>query len=479
MILPGHKTKIVCTIGPSSRGIPVLRNMIRAGMGVARINFSHGSLDEHREDIRNIRTLARELNRPLPILADLPGPKIRMGRLAKEPLVLKKGDEVTLTTDTAVLGEGRLLPVEFPALPDAVSRGSSIYVSDGVIRLKVQQVSGKEVRCKVLVGGELLSRKGINLPGGRILAEPISERDLDLVEFGLDEGVDVFGVSFVEKASDIARVKDFAAKKGKDVFAVAKIERLQALRNIDEILQVSDGIMVARGDLGVELPIEEIAVIQKKLIAKASRLCRPVITATQMLLSMTDNTRPTRAESTDVANAILDGTDAIMLSEETAVGKYPAEAVRMMGRIAASAERHRRDLSAVYGQFGLDRRLAAAAGTSDVIARTVIEAAWRVKPRLILTPSRTGATARRVSTFKPDPWIISFSPSQGVVDFLGFSYGVYPFCFEAEGEDWLSSATNMLKEAALLRTGDQVVLTQGRFSPEHRTTDSMAIIKVP
>jgi pyruvate kinase len=479
MMLPGHKTKIVCTIGPASRSVPALRAMMRAGMGVARINLSHGSLDEHTEDVRNIRSIARELNRPIPILADLPGPKIRLGRLSQEPLVLKKGDQVRLTIEPGATGCDGLIPVDFPELPQSVRKGGTIFVSDGIIRLKVLELSASEVRCRVVTGGEIYSRKGINLPGARVLAEPVSDKELALVEFGLEQGIDVFGVSFVEKASDIMKVKEFARSKGKEVYAVAKIERSQAIRNIDEILEVSDGIMVARGDLGVELPIEEIAVIQKKLITKANMLSRPVITATQMLLSMTDNTRPTRAESTDVANAILDGTDAIMLSEETAVGKYPAEAVRMMGRIAASAERLRKESQGAHVSYGVDRRLTASADTSDVIARTAIEAARRVRPRLILTPSRTGATARRISRFKPDQWIFSFSPSEGAVEFLGFSYGVYPFLFEAKGEDWLTRMTSMLKEAALLSTGDQVVLTQGQFSSGHRTTDSMAIIRIP
>ncbi len=478
-MLPGHKTKIVCTIGPASRSVPVLKAMIRAGMGVARINLSHGSLDEHREDVRNIRSIARELNRPIPILADLPGPKIRLGRLAEEPLVLKKGDEVRLTTGHGATGCDGLIPVDFPELPESVRKGGTIYVSDGIIRLKVLEIAASEVRCRVVTGGEIYSRKGLNLPGARVLAEPVSDKDLGLVEFGLEQGIDVFGVSFVEKASDIMKVKEFARSKGKEVYAVAKIERSQAIRNIDEILGVSDGVMVARGDLGVELPIEEMAVIQKKLISKANMLSRPVITATQMLLSMTDNTRPTRAESTDVANAILDGTDGIMLSEETAVGKYPAEAVRMMGRIAVSAERFRRESQRAHGPYWGDRRQAASTDTSDVIARTAIEAAWRVRPRLILTPSMTGATARRISRFKPEQWIISFSPSEGAVEFLGFSYGVCPFRFEAKGEDWLTRMTGMLKEAALLSAGDQVVLTQGQFSSGHRTTDSMAIIRIP
>jgi pyruvate kinase len=466
-------------MGPSSKSVPVLKAMMKAGMGVARINLSHGSLDEHAEDVKNIRSIARELGRPIPILADLPGPKIRLGRLSEEPLVLKKGDRIRLTVDMGATGCNGLIPVDFPELPASVRKGGTIYVSDGIIRLKVVEKAGNEVRCRVVTGGEVFSRKGLNLPGAHVLAEPVSDRELSLVEFGLKQGIDVFGVSFVERASDIMKVKEFARGKGKEVYTVAKIERHEALRNIDEILGVTDGIMVARGDLGVELPIEEIAVIQKRLIAKANILGRPVITATQMLLSMTDNTRPTRAESTDVANAILDGTDAIMLSEETAVGKYPADAVRMMGRIAASAERLRREFQRNNGPYGPERRKSPSADTSDVIARAAIEAAWRVKPRLILTPSRTGATARRISRFKPDQWVFSFSPSAGAVEFLGFSYGVHPFQYEAKGEDWLFRMTDTLKEASFLSAGDLVVLTQGQYSSGGRTTDSMAVFEVP
>jgi len=310
-------------------------------MNVARLNFSHGNPEEHRGDIRRIRSIAAQLDRVVTILIDLPGPKIRIGKLQNEPLVLKKGDNVTLATQD-ILGTASRIPVNYKRLPETVSKGSLIYLNDGFLQLRVQGVSSDEVRCKVIIGGPLLSNKGLNLPRAKISMDPITDKDLDFVGLGLKEGVDTFGTSFIEKADDIRKVKEFARKRGKSIHVVAKIERAEAARNIDEILDVADAIMIARGDLGVQIPIEDVPAVQKKLIRKANLLGRPVITATQMLESMTENIRPTRAEVTDVANAILDGTDAVMLSEETAIGKYPVETVKMMARIAMSIERQRR-----------------------------------------------------------------------------------------------------------------------------------------
>jgi pyruvate kinase len=478
VILPRHGTKIVCTIGPSSRSPSILRGMIRAGMNVARLNFSHGEPEEHAEDAKTIRSVARELGQTVAILADLPGPKIRIGQLEREPLLLRKGEAVTLTTRD-MPGRGSLIPVAYPAMTKSLSRGSHIYMNDGSIMLKVLDVAGEEVQCKVAVGGSILSHKGVNLPGAEIFMEPVSERELELIDFGLRHGIRVFGVSFVEKAEDILKVKDFAGARGIEVYTVAKIERSRAIERIDQILRVTDAVMVARGDLGVELPIEDIPVVQKKLIRKANALCKPVVTATQMLLSMTDNTRPTRAESTDVANAILDGTDGVMLSEETAIGRYPVETVRMMARIAASTERHRRDLSRQEALPAREKGARADRDLSDVISRNVLDAARALRPRLILTPTSTGATARRISRFKPAPWILSFSERPEVAEFLVFSYGVFPVVQRLEpGEDWYEAATRFLKEEKLAAPGDTAILTQGQFSPRHQTTDSMAVITI-
>ena len=339
--LPSHKTKIVCTIGPSSCSPSKLEGMIESGMNVARLNCSHGEFKEHAENIRNIRAAASKTRRMVSILIDLPGVKMRIGRLQNGSVMLKKGGEVVLTTRN-VLGTQALIPVEYKQLPKSVSKGKIIFLNDGFIQLKVEKISGQDVFCKVLIGGKLLSHKGLNLPGAKLNINPITDKDLKIVDFGLKHGVNIFGLSFVERPKDIIKVREFARKKGHSVYLVAKIERRGAIENFDEILKAADAVMIARGDLGVEIPIEEVPGIQKRLIQKANIMGRPVITATQMLESMTQNVRPTRAEVNDVANAILDGTDAIMLSQETAIGDYPIETVRMMAKIAMTTE-HQRD----------------------------------------------------------------------------------------------------------------------------------------
>ncbi len=477
MTLPGHKTKIVCTIGPASREPRILRQMIRAGMNVARLNFSHGNLETHADDIRRIRAAADELGQPVAVMADLPGPKIRLGALAVEPTLLKKGDRVTLTTRD-VPGNSQLIPVAYPQLPQSVAEGSTIYINDGAILLKVQEVAHETVVCRVVIGGPILSHKGVNLPGAQIFLEPVSERELALVDFGLSHGIDIFGISFVEKADDILKVKQFARAKGREVFTIAKIERAKAVADIDALLAVTDGLMIARGDLGVEMQIEEIPVVQKRLIRKANAACRPVITATQMLLSMTDNTRPTRAESTDVANAILDGSDALMLSEETAIGRYPVETVRMMARIARSTERHRKD-APQEGAGECERRGSRPPETSEVISRGAVNTAEALKARFVLTPTATGATARRVARFKPGAWILSFCETPRIRDFLLFSYGVAPFILHEKEGDWYRTITTFLKNTGRAETGDVAVLTQGQYSPQHQTTDSIAVVTIP
>ena len=342
------KTKIVCTIGPASRSDAVLEKLLLAGMNVARVNFAHETLAKHAEDIRRIRRASARVKRPCQILGDLPGPKIRVGQLRHEPVELEHDKIVWLTTKK-ILGSKSRIPVGYAQLPQSVKKGSIVFLNDGFMQLQVLEVKKTEVKCRVLIGGPLLSHKGLNLPDAKLFVEAVTPEDLGFVEFGLAEGVDFFGVSFVQKAADILKVRAFAHKKGKIIRTIAKIERSEAVRNIDSILKVTDGIMVARGDLGVEVPMESVPVIQKRLIAKANWDGVPVITATQMLESMTHNIRPTRAEVTDVANAILDGTDGVMLSEETAIGEYPVQTVEMMEKIAVSVEKaFLKDKSAVH-----------------------------------------------------------------------------------------------------------------------------------
>jgi pyruvate kinase len=477
--LARHKTKIVCTIGPASRAESVIKKLIKSGMNVARLNFSHGTPEEHREDIRRIHSIAARLNRVVSILIDLPGPKIRVGKLQDEPLVLKKGDNVTLTAED-ILGTASRIPINYTGLPQSVSKGSLIYLNDGFLQLRVQEVSGDEVRCKVIIGGPLLSQKGLNLPRSKIFMDPVTGKDLDFVDFGLEEGVDTFSISFIERAGDIRKVKEFARKRGKSVYIVAKIERAEAARNIDEILDVADAIMIARGDLGVQIRIEDVPAVQKKLIRKANLLGRPVITATQMLESMTENIRPTRAEVTDVANAILDGTDAVMLSEETAIGKYPVETVKMMAKIAMSIERQR---SAVRWSSDLEEYFRSGVGqknvsAEDVVSLNVIEAVRALNVRLILTPTYTGSTPRRISRFKPDCWILSFSNHEPTYRFLALSYGVYPFLVKNTVDDWHDAIMKHIKGLRLAKKGDRVILTEGASPGQFGDADSLRITTV-
>src|SRR5215472_3785762 len=340
MALPSNKTKIVATIGPASESQEMLRRLIRAGVNVARLNFSHGDLTSHAERIERIRSAAEAVGCRVAIMADLPGPKMRIGDIEPEPIQLQAGETFTLTTD-AITGNLQRVSVSFKDLPDAVKRGDKLFLNDGLVELTVTDVSGGDVHCKVSVGGELRSRKGLILPGIALSFGAFTEHDRTCLEFALQHGVDAVSQSFVETGADIQAVRDAAQAAGKRPFIVAKVERLNAIRRFDDILDASDGIMVARGDLGVEVPIEQIAVLQKRLIVRAHVAGKPVITATQMLESMVTSRLPTRAEATDVANAILDGTDAVMLSGESAIGKYPEESVAMLAKIAAYTESQR------------------------------------------------------------------------------------------------------------------------------------------
>ena len=344
MKLPAHKTKIVCTIGPASESQEVMERMLLAGMNVARLNFSHGDFEAHGKVIETLRAASRSTGRQVAIMADLSGPKMRIGKLKEEPVELKAGDPFTLTTKE-VVGDVGKVSVTFSRLPKAVKPGDPLYLNDGFIQLEVTGVEGCEVHCKVVVGGELRSRKGLNLPGIDLGITAFTDRDRECLKFAMEQGMDAVSQSFVESGKDIDAVRKAARDLGYNPFIIAKIERSRALTNIDEIMESADGIMIARGDLGVEVPIEQIAVVQKDIMRRANMRAKPVITATQMLESMTDNRRPTRAEATDVANAVLDGTDCVMLSGESAMGKYPVDAVAMLAKICAAIEPHRQKIT--------------------------------------------------------------------------------------------------------------------------------------
>ena len=456
-LLPAHKTKIVATIGPASESPEMLVRLIRAGLNVARLNFSHGSPSKHAEVIRRIRDAARETGRRVAIMADLPGPKLRLGKIDPEPIQLLIGAHFTLTSED-IVGNAQRASTTFQQLPRVVKPGDRIFLNDGIVQLVVERVVGNDVECTVAVGGELRSRKGLNLPGIDLGISAFTENDRACLEFALKEGVDAVSQSFVERAADIEAVRAAAAKIGAQPFIIAKIERADALAHFDEILAAADGIMVARGDLGVEVPIEEIAYTQKQLIAKANLAGKPAITATQMLESMVLSRLPTRAEATDVANAILDGTDCVMLSGESAVGNFPEEAVTMLAKIAAFTETHR-----PAEELCDSARIRAAEGRRPGAA-----IAWRpwssthlytVPCDLVLVPTRGGMVARAISRFKPPVWIIAPSSDCAACQNLAFSYGVYPINLAEEPDDWREWIAGWLRENGM--TAEQVMLVAG------------------
>jgi pyruvate kinase len=439
-MLPNHKTKIVATIGPASESPEMLERLIRAGMNVARLNFSHGDFEGHAERIARIRAAARATGQRVAIMADLPGPKMRVGKIEPEPIELRPGESFALTTEE-IVGNPQRVSMSFARLPEVVKPGDRLFLNDGLVQLVVERVSGSDVHCKVAVGGELRSRKGLNLPGIDLGISAFTEHDRSCLEFALTNGVDAVSQSFVETAADIKAVRAAARTIGKQPFIIAKIERSDALGHFDEILKAADGIMVARGDLGVEVPIEEMAILQKQLIARASLVGKPVITATQMLESMVSSRLPTRAESTDVANAVLDGTDCIMLSGESAMGKYPEEAVAMLAKIAAFTEAHRpptrlNDLKAASRP----------AMASEAIASVVEYALETVPCAALFVPTRTGTTARMISRFNPPVWIVGLSRDDAVCQGLVFSYGVHAVQLSEDPDNWRDFARHWLDE---------------------------------
>jgi pyruvate kinase len=454
--LPAHKTKIVATIGPASESPEMLTRLIRAGMNVARLNFSHGHPSKHAEVIRRIRDAARETGRRVAIMADLPGPKLRLGKMDPEPIQLLSGARFTLTSED-IVGNAQRASTTFERLPRVVKPGDKIFLNDGLVQLVVERVVGHNVECMVVVGGELRSRNGLNLPGIDLGISAFTEHDRACLEFALKEGVDALGQSFVERAADIHAVRAAAAQIGREPFVIAKIERADALAHFDEILTAADGIMVARGDLGVEVPIEEIAYTQKQLIAKANLAGKPVITATQMLESMVSSRLPTRAEATDVANAILDGTDCVMLSAESAMGKFPEESVTMLAKIAAFTETHRPPRSFAAQREFVQQKPATIG--SDRMASLVEHALDTVSCDLLLVPTRGGMVARAISRFKPPVWIIAPSSDSAACQNLAFSYGVDSVNVAEEPDDWREWIARWLRENGI--TAERVMLVAG------------------
>lgn len=451
-----RKAKIICTIGPASESPEKLIALIRAGMDVARLNFSHGTREEHLKKIETIRQMAERLGKPVSILQDLSGPKIRVGKVKEGGVELKKG-EVFLLTTREIMGDERGVTVSYAPLPKEVRVGDTILLSDGTIELRVLGSNGQNVQCQIVVGGVLTSHKGVNFPTRSILAPAFTEKDHQDLLFGIKHGVDLIALSYVRGAEDIEKVRTLLEKESADLPIIAKIERKEALDHMDEILRTSDGIMVARGDLGMETPLEKIPNVQKKLIRKANALGKPVITATQMLRSMVDHTQPTRAEVTDVVNAIYDGTDAVMLSEETASGQFPVEAAQMMAKISQAAEDE-----FPFDQF-LRREMEGEMDLPQAISQAASLLGEKVKAVAIVTPTESGSTARWVSRLRPRQPILALSRHLSTIRRLNLCWGVYPVLVPdwKDTDDMLDRAKRVPKELGIAKEGDRIIIIAG------------------
>ncbi len=425
-------------------------------MDVVRLNFSHGTQKEHGQVIQRVRRLARQLGKNVAVLQDLGGPKIRIGKIKNDGVILKPENQFTLTT-REVWGTEREVSVTYSDLPRHVKPQDTLLLADGAVELAVVGTTSTDIRCRVINGGMLTSHKGVNLPATTLPVQAFTPKDRRDLNFGIDKGIDLVAISFVRQASDVLPVKEIMHQRKVSIPIIAKIEKHEALEQVDQILDAVEGVMVARGDLGIETPLERVPMVQKMLIRKAIRLGKPVITATQMLRSMVDSPRPTRAEAADIANAIFDGTDALMLSEETASGNYPVESVRIMARIAEATEQE-----FPYDAFQ-QRETFTQEQVPDAVSLGACFLARQVNAKAIITPTESGLTARLVSRHKPPHPIIALSPNQGTIRSLALSWGVIPFLVSKfrSTDDMLSKATEAAKKTGLVRPGDRIVLTAG------------------
>jgi pyruvate kinase len=465
------RTKIVCTIGPASREPDILRRLIRAGLNVARLNFSHGDHTYHGDTIARIRKASDELGKPVALLADLQGPKLRVGTMNDQGILLHTGEIVTLTAHPVMghrpeEGESKaVIPIQFPDLPKDVKAGEQILLDDGLMELKVLSSTATDIRCEVVIGGLLLSNKGLNMPNTRLSIPSITEKDWADLNFSLEQEVDWIALSFVREADEVYRLKQHIARTLDHVKrlpqVISKIEKPEALDCIDQIIEASDGIMVARGDLGIEIPTERVPLVQKRLIHACNAAGKPVITATQMLDSMIRNPRPTRAEASDVANAILDGTDAIMLSGETASGQYPVESVETMVRIASVIEPTLFPADKPWSppsQIGQST-----SDITDAVGLSTCETAQNIKAAAIITATASGKSARAIARFRPSTPIVAVTPSPVVQRQLMLSWGVIPLLSKPVDEtvQVVRQSVIIAAGAGLVKDGDRVVITAG------------------
>lgn len=460
------RTKIVCTIGPACSAPAKLTELVKAGMDVARLNFSHAEYDKITTWVKDLRKISETLGKPIAILQDLQGPKIRVGEM-KKGVILEPGSDVVLTTKKS-LGTDKLIPVQYAAIAKDVEEGDSIYMDDGLLELKVLKTDKKTtIHCKVLAGGPLSSHKGINLPHTKISTPGITEKDMKDLEFGVTQNVDYVALSFVREAEDVVRLKKLIQRFGGNSKVIAKIERREALENLEAVIREADAIMIARGDMGIEVSLQEVPMVQKRIIKECIRQGKPVITATQMLDSMIRNPKPTRAEVSDVANAIIDGTDAVMLSGETAIGAYPIETVATMVKVAREAEENvYRGRTQLHRSFLEELAHRAVRNIPEAISSEASDLATRLEARSIIVATTTGTTARLVAKTRPVVHLVAVSPDQKVVDQLALVWGVRSYIIPIyhTSDELMSQAVDLLVLNKLVDDGDRVVIVAGEHT---------------
>jgi len=452
-----RKTKIIATIGPASNNRPMLEKLVEAGMNVARLNFSHGNYETHGEVIQTIRSIARMMNRPVGILLDLQGPKIRVGKLEDgQPVRLKRNATVSITS-RPIVGNAEIVSTTYQNLPHDVKKNDTILLDDGLIKLQVLSVHGDTVKCRVINGGELKENKGINLPGVSVSAPSLTDKDKRDVNFGIQNGVDFFALSFVRTADDLQQIKSIMKKKGVSIPVIAKIEKPEAVENLSSILEAADGIMVARGDLGVELQPEQVPTIQKQIIYLSAKQNKLVITATQMLETMSTNPIPTRAEASDVANAIFDGTDAVMLSGETASGRYPVKALRMMAKIADEAE------NSPFMRYNIQHDPDSSDLITHAVAQSAVNILHEIKARCIVAFSVSGKTSKQISRQRPTAPVFAFTSRKEIYNRLVLLWGITPMYIPKidDAKRLVDSSERLLLDKNHVQKGDLIVIVIG------------------
>lgn len=465
------KTKIVATIGPATESEEMLTNLLKAGLNVMRLNFSHGDFAEHQARVDNFRNAMKNTGLMGAILQDLSGPKIRLGQFGTETVELVAGENITITTES-ITGDKTRVSINYPNFPKEVKVGDLVMVDDGKKKFQITAVAGNEVTCTILIGGTTKGRRGVNLPSSELSVKSLTEKDMTDIEFGIKNNVDFFALSFVRKPSDIIELREILKARNCDAYIIAKIETPQAIANIDEIISLADGIMVARGDLAIEVPYEKVPILQKMMIEKCSAAGKPIITATQMLESMIKSPVATRAEVSDVANAILDGTDAVMLSEETTLGLYPIEAVTVMSNIALEIEKDYPEREIIHGTESGEREI------SDSITASVVRVSRDVGAKVIVAMTESGFSARLVSRHKPKPLILCFSPNERTTQRLSLSFGCIPTTiprYETIPEAF-DTIREYCLEKGLAKKGDKVVIAAGvPFNKEGISTNAVTV----